>query len=97
MKTTMQYYGTGRQDTVQHVAHAGTAGKISNGVGAQCYRVRVWCSTDAYVKIGDSPTATSSDMPMTAGIAETFTITRGQKVSAIQISSGGNLYVTELV
>jgi hypothetical protein len=34
---------------------------------------------------------------MTAGIAETLTITPGQKVSAIQISSGGNPYVTELV
>jgi hypothetical protein len=91
MKTTMYYYGTGRQDTVQHVAYTAAAGTITNSVGAQCYRVRVRTSTDAYVKIGDSPTATSSDMPMTAGIAETFTITPGQKVSAIQISSGGNL------
>jgi hypothetical protein len=93
----MQYWGTGRQGTVQHIAYTAAAGTITNGIGAQCYRVRVWCSTDAYEKIGDSPTATSSDMPMTAGIAETCTITPRQKVSAIQTSSGGNLYVTELV
>jgi hypothetical protein len=77
MKTTMYYYGTGRQDMVQHVAHTGTAGTISNGFGAQCYRVRVWCSTDAYVKIGNSPTATTSDTPVMAKISETFIITPG--------------------
>lgn len=93
----MYYYGTGRQSTTQKVAYTGTAGMITNGVGAQCRRVRVFVTSDAYVKIGDSPTATTSDMYMTAGLAEYFTITPGQKVSAVQVSAGGNLIVTEMV
>jgi hypothetical protein len=36
-------------------------------------------------------------MYVTAGIPEYFTITPGQKVSAIQVSSGGSLYVTEMI
>lgn len=85
-----------RLGTHQSVAYTGTAGTISNGVGAQTYAVRVIVTSAAYVKIGDSPTATTSDVYMPAGIAESFTITPGQKVSAIQVSAGGTLHVTEL-
>jgi hypothetical protein len=92
-----------RQGTTQKVAYTGTAGTIPNGVGAQTYgvgaqtyQVRIVCTTGAFVLIGDSPTATTSDMPTFADLPEYFTITPGQKVSAIQSSSGGTLYVTEL-
>ena len=93
----MYYYGTGRQDTVQHVAYTGTAGTITNAVGTQCRRVRILVTTDAYVKIGNSPTATTNDTYVTAGIPEYWTITPGQKVSAVQVASGGTLNVTEMV
>jgi hypothetical protein len=85
-----------RQGATQKVAYTGTAGTITNGVGAQTYQVRVVTTTDAFILIGDSPTATTSDMPTFAGLPEYFTITPGQKVSAIQSSAGGSLYVTEL-
>jgi hypothetical protein len=59
-----------RQGTTQKVAYTGTAGTIPNGVGAQTYgvgaqtyQVRIVCTTGAFVPIGDSPTATTSDMP----------------------------------
>jgi hypothetical protein len=53
-------------------------------------------TTAAYVKVGNSPTATSSDVYMAADSAEYFTVRPGMKVSAIQVSSGGALHVTEV-
>lgn len=92
----MQYIGTGRLGTHQKVAYTGTAGTISNAVASQTYKVRVVVTTAAYIKIDNSPTATSSDVYMAADSPEYFTITPGMKVSAIQVSSGGTLHVTEL-
>jgi hypothetical protein len=90
------YWGTGKLGTTQNVAYTGTAGTIANAVGSQTYKVRVACTTDAFIKIDNSPTATTSDAPMFAGSVEYFSITPGQKVSAIQSASGGTLYVTEI-
>ncbi len=93
----MQYVGTGRLDTAQSVAYTGTAGTITNVVGAQTYKVRVTLTTAGFIKIGNTPTATTSDTYMPADSPEYFTITPGQKVSAIQLTAGGTLYVTEIV
>lgn len=92
----MQYYGTGRLGPTQNVAYTGTAGTITNGISTAIQRVRVLTTTDAFIKIGDSPTATTSDAYMTGLIPEYFTITPGQKVSAIQVTAAGTLYVTEV-
>jgi hypothetical protein len=91
----MQVY-VGRLGTHQSKAYTGTAGTIDNVVGAQTRRVRVIVTTAAYVKIGNDPTAATSDVYMPANVAEVFNITPGQKVSAVQVSSGGTLHVTEL-
>jgi hypothetical protein len=92
-----RYYGVGRLSTHQSVAYTGTAGTIANAVGAQTTKVRVLTTTDAFIKIDNSPTATSSDVYLPALQAEYFHITPGQKVSAIQVSGGGTLHVTEIV
>lgn len=84
-----------RPGTSQVVAYTGTAGTITNGVGSSTQVVRVWLSTAGYIKIGASPTATTSDIPMPANVPEYFIVSPGDKVSAIQASSGGNLNVTE--
>lgn len=91
----IQYTGVARLVTHQSVAYTGTAGTISTAVGSQTYKVRVLVTTDAYIKIDDSPTATSSDVYLPALEPEYFAITPGMKVSAIQVSSGGTLHVTE--
>jgi len=91
----MQYLGTGRLGTVQSVSYTGTAGTITNAIGAQTYKVRVMVTTDAFITT-DSSTATSSSSYLPAFMPEYFTVTPGQKVSAIQVASGGTLYVTEL-
>lgn len=92
----MQYVGTGRLSTHQSVAYTGTAGTITNAVGAQTYKVRVVVTTAAYVAIGNSPTATAASVYCPADTPEYFTITPGMKVSAIQLSAGGTLHVTEI-
>lgn len=92
----MQYYGTGVLGTHQSVAYTGTAGTISTAITSGVQKVRVVVTTAAYVKIGTSPTATTSDVYMAADAPEYFTVKEGQKVSAIQVSSGGTLHVTEI-
>lgn len=93
----MQYLGTGRLSTAQNVAYTGTAGTIANAVGVQTYKVRVVSTTDCFIKIDNSPTATTSDSYLPGLSAEYFTITPGQKVSAIQVAAAGTLYVTEII
>lgn len=86
----------GRPSTTQTVAYTGTAGTISNAVGAYTHIVRVVCSSNAYIAFGAAPIATTGDVYMQAGVPEYFIITPGQKVSAIQASAGGTLSVTEM-
>ena len=85
-----------RPHTVQKVAYTGTAGTITNPVGAGVSAVRLVVSSNAFVAFGTSPTATTSHMYMSAGVPEYFAIQPGEKVSAIQDAAGGTLYVTEL-
>lgn len=80
--------------TSQVVAYTGTAGTIANAVGAHTHKVRVVCTTIAFISF--TGTATTGDMYVNANDPEVFTIKPGQKVSAIQLSGGGNLHVTEL-
>jgi hypothetical protein len=58
--------------------------------------VRVLCTTAAFIRVGVSPTAVAADYPVAANVPENIPIYPGEKVSAIQVASGGNLYVHEL-
>lgn len=92
-----QYIGTGRLGKAQNAAYTGTAGTITNGVDTQTYKVRVLVTTDAFVTTdGTTPSATSGAY-VPALSPEYFTVTPGQKVSAVQVSAGGTVYVTEIV
>jgi hypothetical protein len=92
----MQYFGTGRLGAHQSAAYTGTAGTITNAIGDGVNRARVVCTTDAFIVISKSPTATTAGVFMPAGVVEYFTINPGEKVSAIQSSAGGTLHVTEV-
>lgn len=95
----IQYTGTGRQSTVQNVAYTGTAGTITNVLGAQTFRVRLLTTSDAWVLIANGTTAatTSNGSYLPAKSAEYFTCSPGQKVSAVQDTAGGTLNVTEII
>jgi hypothetical protein len=92
----MNQFPVGYPLTTQSVAYTGTAGTITNAVSAYINLVRVLVTTAAFIKIDNSPTATTSDVFLPANTPEYFTIKPGQKVSAIQSAAGGTLYVTEM-
>lgn len=85
-----------RLGAVLTAAYTGTQGRTS-ALSGQCRKIRVWCSTEAFIAIGGSTVAaTTSDTPVAAKTFEYFTVQPGQYVSAIQSAAGGTLYVTEL-
>jgi hypothetical protein len=83
-----------RPVTHQSVAYSGTAGTVTNALKSRV--VRVVCTTAAYVKVGDSPTATAADVYVPAECPEYFRCEPGHKVSAIQVAANGTLHVTEM-
>lgn len=78
----------------QKVAYTGTHGAITTAVAATI--VRVVCTSAAYIKFATTPVATSNDVYVAADQPEYFRCLVGDKVSAIQVSAGGTLHVTEM-
>lgn len=79
----------------QNVAYTGTAGSTS-GWNAGPQGVLVWCTTDAYITVGNGVTATSSSTPIPAYTPVPITVPQGTggiwRVSAIRVSADGTLY-----
>jgi hypothetical protein len=92
----MQYVGVARWGTHQSKAFTGTAGTIDNAISTGVTRARVVVTSAAYVKVGKGVTATSADVYMAADSPEYVIISPGEVVSAIQVSAGGTLHVTEV-
>jgi hypothetical protein len=92
----IQYTGVGRIGPAQNVAFTATAGTITNKIGSETYKVRVLVTSDAFVTTdGSTPSATNGAY-VPALEPEYFAVTPGQKVSAVQVSAGGTLYVNEI-
>lgn len=77
------------------VTYTGTAGVTATwNPGPQ--GVMVWCSTAAYVEVGEGVTATTASIPVPANVPVFFKVPQGTgapwRVSAIQVSSGGSVY-----
>ena len=85
------------------VAFTGTAGTTGTWpAGPQ--GVLVWCTTDAYIRVGEGVTATTADTPIPSMTpipffvpqAGSLTGTGGTggpwQVSAVQITTGGTMY-----
>jgi len=65
-----------------------------------CTAIWVLCTAAAYVKVGVYATATSVDLPLPANTPFLISLDgepEAQRVSAVQISTGGNLHVMPLV
>lgn len=58
--------------------------------------VVVWCTTNAYIRVGEGVTATTADTPLPAGVPVAFKVPAGTgapwRVSAIQVAAGGTVY-----
>lgn len=77
------------------VNYTGTAGSTATWqAGPQ--GVVVWCTTAAYVVVGEGVTATTASTPIPANTPIPFIVPQGTgapwRVSAIQVGSNGALY-----
>jgi hypothetical protein len=84
------------------VAFTGTAGTTGTWpAGPQ--GVLVWCTTDAYIRVGESVTATTNDTPIPSFTPVPFFVPQpgsgasgasggAWQVSAIQVTTGGTMY-----
>lgn len=83
------------QFTAKTVTYSGTAGSTGTWPHGPT-AVLVWCDTAAYIKVGESATATTASTPLPANTPVPFKVPAGTgsawRVSAIQISANGNLY-----
>lgn len=87
----------GRMIAFGNVAYTGTAGTLAAGVGTQTRRVMCLCTTAAFLLVGDGTASSSNGMYVPAlTLVGPFTIAPGETCSAVQVSSGGTLYVVEL-
>lgn len=80
----------------QTVAYTGTAG-TSTVLGAQTNYARLYSSTDCWVLITQAGTAatTANGFYLGLGKPEIVRVPSSAKISAIQNSAGGNLYISE--
>jgi hypothetical protein len=83
------------QFNAQTASYTGTAASTT-GWNAGPQGVVVWCTTAAYVIVGEGVTATSAATPIPANTPIPFKVPGGTgapwRVSAIQISANGTVY-----
>lgn len=85
--------------TTQTVTVSGTSASTTNILNRNTVVIRVVATTNCFINIGaGTPTATTANMPLIANVPEYFRVdgALGLRVAAIQISTGGSLYVTEM-
>lgn len=83
----------------QTIAFSGTSAATTNALSKNTVVVRLLATQPCFIKIGTgTPTATTSDMYLPAGIPEYFAAEGiyTLKVAALQVSAAGTLYVTEM-
>lgn len=88
--------GPYRPGATQVAAYTSVAAAVTTAFATQTRIIRVTPTTAAYIAIGASPTATTTGIYMSAGITDYFKVNPGEKISAVQDSAGGSLYVTEM-
>lgn len=71
-------------------------GPVANvSASIRSFLVRIVSTSDCHVAISQEPKATTLDMLVRAGVVEYFAIKRDDRVSVIQASSTGLLYITQ--
>lgn len=81
-----------------YVAVSGTSAQ-SAAISANCWEVRLVCTTNCHINFGANPTAAATDsngIYLPAGVVEYFHVNPGQKVAVIQDSASGTLCVAEM-
>ena len=86
--------------TTQSVSISGSSAAISNALSKNTVVIRVFSTTNCFIKIDtDTPTATTSDIPVASFSAEYFRVDgyKTLKVAGIQSAASGTLCITEMV
>lgn len=79
----------------ENLAYTGTAA-ASAAFGSGIHHIRIVTTSAAYYKLGAAPVATSSDTYIPADKIEIIRVNPGQKISFIQVSSGGTASVSQM-
>jgi len=87
--------GTRQLGTTETVAFTGTA--AHSAVMPECEEVRLQATAACFIATGPTAVATTAGWPLAAGAPEYVRIRAGDRVSAIQQTEGGSLYVTKVV
>ena len=78
--------------TISYTGTAGVTAAFKRGPTS----VMVWASTACYVVVGEGVTATTADTPIPGSVPFWFPVPDGSgapwRVSAIQITTGGDIY-----
>lgn len=82
------------RDVAQVRSFDGTS-KQSNAFAATTTRIRLVASQHCYIAFGANPTADNTGIMLIANVPEFFGVLPGEKVAALQVSSGGNLSIAE--
>lgn len=83
------------EGTTQNVTVSGTSAATSNAFSSDATVIRVASTTNCYVTVAATPTATTSHTIVLAGHPEYFLVEPSEKLAALQVSGGGVLSVTE--
>lgn len=96
-------FDTSRPGTTQTVAYDASVA-CTNAFSSQTRSIRVSADSACHIKVGGTPTATTSDPLLPANWAEYIAVNPGEKIAAIKAATNGTiitatagtLWVTEL-
>lgn len=78
-----------------HIIVTDVTSTQSPAVAQQTSIIRLFCTKDCFIAIGQDPVATTSSMFLPGGIIEYYGSNPGDKVAVLQVSISGILYMTE--
>lgn len=85
-------YAIVSNENVDYTSTAGQSAAFASGIHA----IRICASSASYYKIGANPTATSADTYLPADEVEYLIVNPGQKISFVQVSSGGKASISQV-
>jgi hypothetical protein len=84
-----------RLGTTQAISATTASAAVSNAFGSETFQVRVATSDDVHIAFGAAPTATTASPLMPAATIDYITVTPGQKMAALAVSTA-TVTVTEM-
>jgi hypothetical protein len=90
-------FGIGSTSSVAYAGLPGTSFRWYATGGGPTTLLRLVTTSAALIKVGDAPTAGAADMLLPANTEMILEVISGYRVSAAPLTTGGSLFVTELI